>query len=298
MSNNYYVYVLIDPRNFEEFYYGKGKDDRKNEHEKEAEKALAKKADGESKEDFNSKVTRINKIKKAGLRMITRVIAKDLTNEQALLVEKTLIWKLGKYTTNISSGHFSDKFRPHNTIYKDLSGFDFTNKIHFFNVGDQPKDKYISRSWEDSKKYSFISAGQGVEWRETICKLNEGDIIAAYLSKFGYVGVGRVIKKAIRIQDIKIDKTPLLSLELKSKNLDLNADDNDKSEYVALVEWIKAVDRSEAKKYPGIFFNISTRALLEAHRNKRQFDTIEYLEREFSVKFDDLLNRRTPYNSL
>ena len=29
---NYYVYVYIDPRNFEEFYYGKGKGNRKEAH--------------------------------------------------------------------------------------------------------------------------------------------------------------------------------------------------------------------------------------------------------------------------
>jgi hypothetical protein len=30
--NNFYVYVYIDPRNFEEFYYGKGKGWRKEAH--------------------------------------------------------------------------------------------------------------------------------------------------------------------------------------------------------------------------------------------------------------------------
>ena len=30
--DDYYVYVYIDPRNFEEFYYGKGKGSRKNAH--------------------------------------------------------------------------------------------------------------------------------------------------------------------------------------------------------------------------------------------------------------------------
>jgi len=30
--NDYYVYVYIDPRNFEEFYYGKGRDNRKGAH--------------------------------------------------------------------------------------------------------------------------------------------------------------------------------------------------------------------------------------------------------------------------
>ena len=42
MKNNYYVYVYIDPRNNEEFYFGKGKGSRKNRHlfeESDTEKA-------------------------------------------------------------------------------------------------------------------------------------------------------------------------------------------------------------------------------------------------------------------
>jgi hypothetical protein len=31
-TTEYYVYVYIDPRNFEEFYYGKGKASRKDAH--------------------------------------------------------------------------------------------------------------------------------------------------------------------------------------------------------------------------------------------------------------------------
>ena len=34
-ENNFYVYVYIDPRNFEEFYYGKGKGCRKQAHLKD-----------------------------------------------------------------------------------------------------------------------------------------------------------------------------------------------------------------------------------------------------------------------
>ena len=30
--SDYYVYVYIDPRNFEEFYFGKGKGSRKDAH--------------------------------------------------------------------------------------------------------------------------------------------------------------------------------------------------------------------------------------------------------------------------
>ena len=100
--DDYYVYVYIDPRNFEEFYYGKGKGDRKNAH-------LDDTAD-------TAKTKRIADIKKVGLQPIIKVIARGLSENEALLVEKTLLWKLGKWTTNIASGSFKNKFRPHNYL--------------------------------------------------------------------------------------------------------------------------------------------------------------------------------------
>jgi hypothetical protein len=75
------------------------------------------------------KATIVGVIKKEGLEPIIKVIAKGLTEKEALLVEKTLIWKLGRNLTNLSSGHFADKFRPHNTLHQDLSGFDFNNGL-------------------------------------------------------------------------------------------------------------------------------------------------------------------------
>jgi hypothetical protein len=109
--NDYYVYVYIDPRNYEEFYFGKGTGSRKNAHL--------------SDDSDSQKARRIIAIKKDGLDPIIRVIARDLTEHDALLVEKTLLWKLGRQLTNISSGHYSENFRPHNTLHTELSGFDY-----------------------------------------------------------------------------------------------------------------------------------------------------------------------------
>lgn len=114
---NYYVYVYIDPRNHEEFYYGKGKGSRKNAH-------LNEDSDSE-------KSKRISAIKAEGLEPIIRVIARNLTEHDALLVEKTLLWKLGKHLTNIASGHYSKNFRPHDTLHKKLPGFDFQNSVYY-----------------------------------------------------------------------------------------------------------------------------------------------------------------------
>jgi hypothetical protein len=109
--NEYYVYVYIDPRNFEEFYYGKGKGSRKQAHLFDVSES--------------EKAKRIREIRKAGLDPIVRVIASGLTEKEALLVEATLIWKLGKFTDNVAGGHFSNKFRPHNTLHIELDNFDY-----------------------------------------------------------------------------------------------------------------------------------------------------------------------------
>ena len=74
--SDYYVYVYIDPRNNEEFYYGKGKNSRKDAH-------LDDTSD-------SPKTNQISDIKREGLNPIIRVIARVLSGEEALLVEKTL----------------------------------------------------------------------------------------------------------------------------------------------------------------------------------------------------------------
>jgi uncharacterized protein len=88
--NNYYVYVHIDPRNYEEFYYGKGKESRKDAH-------LTEESDSE-------KSKRISLIQKAGLRPIVRVMARGLSEHDAILIEETLLWKLGRQLTNGFTG--------------------------------------------------------------------------------------------------------------------------------------------------------------------------------------------------
>jgi len=114
-KSNYYGYVYIDPRNFEEFYFGKGRGSRKNAHLFEA--------------SDTEKARRMRAFQHAGLEPIIRVIARELSEHDALLVEKTLLWKLGRQLTNVSSGHYSNKFRPHNTLHTEIYGFDYERGI-------------------------------------------------------------------------------------------------------------------------------------------------------------------------
>lgn len=255
----YYVYTYIDPRNFEEFYYGKGKGSRKSAH-------MFDLSDSE-------KARRIRAIKKDGLEPTIRVIATDLTEAEALLVETTLIWKLGQFTTNVAGGRFARRFRPHNKYHLELSGFDYQNGIYYYNVGEGSH-----RNWDDYKRYGFISGGQHRKYADAMLGFEKGDIFAAYLKSFGFVGIGKIMEPARRIRDVEIGGERLLDLNLECENMGENSGNADNSEYVALVKWIKAVRRTEAKwkSHAELYTTTHVRASLD-----NQPVTIDFLNREF-----------------
>jgi len=263
-ANNFYVYVYIDPRNYEEFYYGKGKGSRKWAHLND--------------DASTAKAKRIKSIQEDGFQPIVRIIAANLSENEALLVEKTLLWKLGTHVTNISSGHYSDNFRPPFTLNKELPGFDFENSIYFYNVGEGPH-----RNWDDYRKYGFISAGQRKTFKLAMEGFQTGDIIAAYLKRRGFIGIGRIVEPAQRINDVKIGKKRLLDLKLVCREMDDNCDNVNRSEYVALVEWIRTVDREKAKweSRKGLFTPRLVRASLA-----NQPKTIAFLEKEFRINLN------------
>ncbi len=265
--NNYYVYVYIDPRNFEEFYFGKGRGSRKDAH-------LSDTSDSE-------KARRISAIQKAGLKPIIRVIARDLTEHDALLVEKTLLWKLGKQLTNVSSGHYSENFRPHNTMHLELSGFDFQSGIYYYNVGEGPH-----RNWDDYRNLGFISAGQGIRWRDAMLGFQKGDVVVAYLKSHGYVGVGVLSDKAKPIRSVKLNGKPLLSHDLICPNMSDNIESDDLCEYVAPVKWEIAVKREQSKweSKSGLYTTTHVRASLDG-----QPKTVEFIQKEFGVNVKELM---------
>ena len=267
-SSDYYVYVYVDPRNFEEFYYGKGKGSRKNSHLKDS--------------SDSAKAKRIKDIIEAGERPIIRVIAKGLTESEALLVEKTLLWKLGKFATNVATGHFAEKFRPLNSMHKLLPGFDFDFGIYFCNVGDGGDG---GRVWEDSLKYGFVAAGQDRHWSDQLRRLQIGDVIAAYLTGHGYVGIGRVLEPARMVRDVKIRGRAISNLPIKGTLMTKHLDDPHRSDYVCLVAWIAAFTRAEAKwqARTGLFTTQLVTASLD-----NQPKTVSFLEREFKVEFNKL----------
>ena len=113
-----------------------------------------------------------------------------------------------------------------------------------------------SRSWEDLRRYGFVSAGGGHKWSSSLRKLQPGDKIYAYQKGAGYVGLGEVVAKAVPVKDFKIGETgTILDAELDQPGLKKNSDDAKKCEWLAAVRWIQTVSVSDAYTMPGIFAN-------------------------------------------
>jgi len=269
--SDHYVYVYIDPRNFEPFYYGKGKGSRKEAHLK---------SKGESK-----KLRRIKQIKAAGESPIIKVIAAGLTEEQAHLVETTLIWQADGKTLNESAGKFSKNFRPRRTMHLVLPGFDTNNRVFFFNIGESQ-----NRRWNDDVKYGFVGAGHGERFRKAIEGLQEGDIIAAYAKgkKNGFLGVGRVKGGAKPAREFRVNGKLLLDYPGIPEGLGGYLNDNDRCEWMAGVEWIKTVDRDKAqfKKKAKLYTPQLVRASLQ-----RQPQTVKFINERFGVDLYKLANK-------
>lgn len=271
LADKYYVYVYIDPRDFSEFYYGKGVGDRMRAH-------LHDSSDSE-------KAERIKEIKKCGMTPIVRVIAKDLAEDEAFLVEKTLLWKLGRSLTNVSSGKFKDKFRPHKTMHKELFSFDYQRGVYFFNIGDVSARGW--RDWEDMRKFGFITAGGDPVYSNQIKNFRPGDVFFAFQSRSGYVGVGIILEAAVPYRDYKHRGRSLSDYNIE---LDLGHDQHNfkKCEWLCKVRWVRTVSPELAKWLPnaGLYAKQAIRASLQG-----QEQTLRFLEREFRVNIGDMLSR-------
>lgn len=150
-------------------------------------------------------------------------------------------------------------------------------------------DWYISfgeesggRSWDDAKKYGFVSAGGGKWFSRTMKNPPVGARIFVNIPKAGYVGVGQVLGEARRFVDatVQIDEEERrltdLALAGSYRHPDDEADD-DNAEWVIPVAWEHTVPRSQAFWKPGMFANQNSACTLRS-----QF-TIEQVTSAFGL---------------
>ncbi len=104
----YYVYRLIDPRNGETFYVGKGKGNRVFNHMKCAIKK-------EESDDLSDKLSTIREIRNSGLNVIHVIHRHGMDEKTSIEVEAALI-DAYPGVTNIQGGHSSNDYGPMNSI--------------------------------------------------------------------------------------------------------------------------------------------------------------------------------------
>jgi hypothetical protein len=138
------------------------------------------------------------------------------------------------------------------------------------------------RNWSDCQKFGFISAGQGKWYSNTLHHLPPGGRVFVCVPKNGYVGVGIVREKAVRVRDFIVDidgvKKPILEADLAAPNMVENADNEELSEYLVRIEWIETVPLEQPIWEKGMFANQNSACKL---RNKF---TIERLTELFGLE--------------
>jgi len=141
------------------------------------------------------------------------------------------------------------------------------------------------RSWEEARKYGFVSAGGGSWYTKSLAMLEPGASIWVNLPGNGYAGVGKVVDGVVPIDEFVVDdgsggKVPITSLPIQAANLTTVAKDPEKAEHMVRVEWLKTVPENEAVKEKGFFGNQNSAA---KPRAKRWLHTVERLKKRFEI---------------
>jgi len=151
------------------------------------------------------------------------------------------------------------------------------NGEFFVSFGDDS-----TRSWEDARKYGFISAGQGVWYSRTLNLLKPGNRVWVRIPKVGFVGVGVVECEAVAATEFEVDEngTAISILEIKtSANYASHAGTEDQ-EYFVKIKWTKTVSREDAHDELGFFGNQNSvcKPTVTRWRN-----TVERLKEKFQI---------------
>ncbi|HGC5849426.1 TPA: nuclease [Serratia marcescens] len=140
----------------------------------------------------------------------------------------------------------------------------------------------LSRSWEEARRYGFISAGGGSWYSQTLKQLQPGDRVWVKIPATGYVGVGLVQSAVEPVSSFTVNtedgEKPAMEV-LKYRDLyRRNANDPDKSEYFVPVKWLETRSEEDAVNEVGFFGNQNTVCKPTAPKWRH---TIEKLKRYF-----------------
>jgi hypothetical protein len=141
------------------------------------------------------------------------------------------------------------------------------------------------RHWQDAMKYGYVSGGGGVWYSNTLDLLEPGNRVWVNVPGKGYVGVGEVLEPKVKVDQFQISddgtQRNLTPEDVTGKNIFKNAGDEEKSEYLVRVKWLKTVPLSQAIKEKGFFGNQNTVCKPMA---RKWNNTVERLKVRFGVK--------------
>ena len=152
------------------------------------------------------------------------------------------------------------------------------NGEFFVSFGDDEQ-----RSWEDARKYGFISAGGGIWYSRTLNLLKPNDRIWVRIPKDGYVGVGVVVSDVIPASEFEVEESGkrVSILEATTSghygSSKVNTEDQ---EYFVKVKWINTYSREQAYDELGFFGNQNTVCKPTAARWR---NTVDRLKDKFRV---------------
>lgn len=137
---------------------------------------------------------------------------------------------------------------------------EWDGRSRFFNIGEKPGSRY---RWADCRQYDFICAGGGELYKNWMEQFQVGDIIYAYVSGRGYVGIGTIVQDARPFRDATLkDGRSLTDLDLEGE-YDASSDD-ETCDWVALIDWKYDVPKEQAVRQPNI--TRATTARIYQHR--------------------------------
>lgn len=154
---------------------------------------------------------------------------------------------------------------------------------NFFEAeGEGPGGQKL-RSWDDARKYGFLSAGGARCYWHPLLMLSPGDRVWVKMKHKdgtkGFVGCCIVNASAVPAASVKISGTPFFSLPLSAEYC--RSRDDEDGEYVVLVEWIKAVPANETISQTGMYGNQQT---VCRPRQANWPDTIEHLKNCWEIE--------------
>ena len=163
---------------------------------------------------------------------------------------------------------------------EDKTGSDVEwNGEYFVNVGEGEH-----RSWDDARRFGFVSAGGAKRFEDAMKRLKEGDRIWAYVSGHGYVGYGEVHTEATSHSEFSVNTN---GTEVPIRDLKLDAEkafEQGHDEWFVGVEWEHAVTRDEAIWERGMYY---ARGVSIRPRKRSWLETIDTLRARWG-------NRRSP----